>query len=171
VSERSGYGGCTGSHTYAAAGEHTVRVTVRDDEGAEGSAAVPVAVAGPVADLALTAPPFPTDQVRGGETYEIPLTVTNLGPSTTNVAIYSYADEILTYHGVECGAGGINDGEYTCLYEAVPSGGRVTATMVVPIRDGALPQPVGGGACARALGAADPNPENDCWRFSATLVG
>jgi hypothetical protein len=40
VVEKSGKGTCTGSHAYAAAGNRTIRVTVRDDEGAEASASV-----------------------------------------------------------------------------------------------------------------------------------
>ena len=46
VTERSGRGTCAASHAYAAAGDKTIRVTVRDDEGAEGTAAVRIAVAG-----------------------------------------------------------------------------------------------------------------------------
>jgi hypothetical protein len=46
VSERSGRGTCTGTRAYAAAGNRTIRVTVRDDEGAEAVATVSIDVSG-----------------------------------------------------------------------------------------------------------------------------
>jgi hypothetical protein len=46
VTERSGRGTCTGSRTYPTAGIRTIRVVVRDDEGAEAASTVGIVVGG-----------------------------------------------------------------------------------------------------------------------------